>query len=61
MDLGIGFGCMHYGVEVVPDEAGAEFKKWLGGHYENMRGAYSQLGWGVCVNGAEITVVQDFR
>ena len=32
-----------------------------GGHYENMRGAYSQLGCGVFVNGTEITVVQDFR
>jgi hypothetical protein len=33
---GIGIGCMHYGVEVVPDEAGAEFKRWIGGHYEHM-------------------------
>ncbi|MEZ5386897.1 MAG: ThuA domain-containing protein [Prosthecobacter sp.] len=32
---GVGFGCMHYGVEVVPDEAGKEFQEWLGGHYEN--------------------------
>ena len=32
-----------------------------GGHYENMRGPYSQLGCGVFVNGGEITVVQDFR
>ena len=32
-----------------------------GGHYENMRGRYTQLGCGVFVNGAEITVVQDFR
>jgi uncharacterized protein YkwD len=32
-----------------------------GGHYENMRGRYSQLGCGVFVNGNEITVVQDFR
>jgi type 1 glutamine amidotransferase len=35
---GVGFGCMHYGVEVVADQAGAEFKDWIGGHYEN---AYS--------------------
>ena len=27
---------MHYGVEVVPDQAGAEFKRWIGGHYEHM-------------------------
>jgi uncharacterized protein YkwD len=32
-----------------------------GGHYENMRGRYTQLGCGVFVNGLEITVVQDFR
>jgi hypothetical protein len=33
---GKGVGCMHYGVEVVPDQAGAEFKRWIGGHYETM-------------------------
>lgn len=32
---GVGFGCGHYGVEVVPDQAGKEFKEWMGGHYEN--------------------------
>jgi hypothetical protein len=32
---GVGFGCMHYGVEVVADQAGKEFQSWLGGHYEN--------------------------
>lgn len=32
---GVGFGVMHYGVEVVPELGGAEFKEWLGGHYEN--------------------------
>jgi Trehalose utilisation len=32
---GVGFGCMHYGVEVVPELGGAEFKEWLGGHYEH--------------------------
>jgi hypothetical protein len=38
MAKGVGFGCMHYGVEVVADDAGKEFQSWLGGHYEN---AYS--------------------
>lgn len=33
---GVGLGFMHYGVEVVPDQAGAEFKRWIGGHYEHM-------------------------
>ena len=33
---GIGIGCMHYGVEVVAEQAGAEFKRWIGGHYEHM-------------------------
>jgi len=32
---GVGFGAMHYGVEIVPDQAGKEFQEWLGGHYEN--------------------------
>ena len=32
-----------------------------GGHYENMRGPYTQLGCGVFVNGVDITFVQDFR
>ncbi|GIW98024.1 MAG: hypothetical protein KatS3mg111_1357 [Pirellulaceae bacterium] len=33
---GVGIGCMHYAVEVVPEQAGAEFKRWIGGHYEHM-------------------------
>ena len=32
---GIGLGCMHYGVEVLPDDAGEEFTAWLGGYYEH--------------------------
>ena len=35
---GVGIMCMHYGVEVVPDQAGAEFTRWIGGFYE---GGYS--------------------
>jgi len=33
---GVGLGFMHFGVEVVPDQAGGEFKRWIGGHYEHM-------------------------
>lgn len=33
---GVGVACMHYAVEIVPDQAGAEFKRWIGGHYEHM-------------------------
>ena len=33
---GVGIGCMHYGVEIVPDQAGTEFKRWIGGYYEHM-------------------------
>jgi len=33
---GVGVGCMHYGVEVVTDQAGEQFKRWIGGHYEHM-------------------------
>ncbi|HEX8310180.1 MAG TPA: ThuA domain-containing protein [Chthoniobacteraceae bacterium] len=33
---GVGFGCMHYGVEVVPENGGPQFKQWIGGYYEGM-------------------------
>lgn len=33
---GVGLGFMHYGVEVVPEQAGDEMQKWIGGHYEHM-------------------------
>ncbi|MFO1064299.1 MAG: ThuA domain-containing protein [Pirellulales bacterium] len=33
---GVGLGFMHYGVEIVPAQAGAEFKRWMAGHYEHM-------------------------
>ena len=33
---GVGLGFMHYGVEVVAQQAGEEFKRWVGGHYEHM-------------------------
>ena len=36
VDNGVGIGCMHYGVEVLADQAGKEFKQWIGGHYEHM-------------------------
>jgi type 1 glutamine amidotransferase len=35
VDSGVGVGFMHYGVEVLKDQAGREFKKWIGGHYEH--------------------------
>lgn len=34
IDEGIGFGAMHYGVEVPSDNGGEEFMDWIGGHYE---------------------------
>lgn len=33
---GVGLGFMHYGVEVLADQAGDHFKRWIGGHYEHM-------------------------
>lgn len=36
VDRGTGIGCMHFGVEVVPDQAGRELRRWIGGYYENM-------------------------
>jgi type 1 glutamine amidotransferase len=35
-EKGIGLGFMHYGVEVLADQAGAEMKRWIGGHYEHL-------------------------
>jgi hypothetical protein len=32
---GMGFGCMHYAVEVPPDRGGPDFLAWLGGFYES--------------------------
>ncbi|MCA9080195.1 MAG: ThuA domain-containing protein [Planctomycetaceae bacterium] len=32
---GVGIGCMHYGVEVIKDQAGPQFRRWIGGYYEN--------------------------
>ncbi len=34
MDMGIGFACLHYAVEVPKGDAGDAFKEWLGGHFE---------------------------
>lgn len=33
---GMGLGFMHYGVEVLAEQAGKEFQSWIGGHYEHM-------------------------
>lgn len=33
---GVSIGCMHYGVEVVPAQAGEPFQRWIGGFYEGM-------------------------
>lgn len=38
-DQGIGVACLHFGVEVVPEELGAEFLDWIGGYFE--------IGWSV--------------
>jgi len=32
---GVGFGCMHFGVEVPANVAGDQFRSWIGGCYEN--------------------------
>ena len=31
---GVGIGMAHYAVEVLADKGGAEWKEWIGGHYE---------------------------
>ncbi len=35
MAKGVGLMCAHYGVEVLKDLGGPEFKEWIGGYYEN--------------------------
>jgi len=35
MARGVGLMCAHYGVEVLADLGGKEFKDWIGGHYEH--------------------------
>lgn len=35
MKKGVSLGCAHYAVEVPPDKGGAEWKDWIGGHYED--------------------------
>ncbi|MDB4614192.1 ThuA domain-containing protein [bacterium] len=35
-EKGVGIGCMHYGVEVLKDQAGKQFQEWIGGHYDHM-------------------------
>ncbi len=35
MKKGVSLGLAHYAVEVVPEKGGAEWKDWVGGHYEN--------------------------
>ena len=35
VSAGVGFGCMHFGVEVPKDTAGSQFRDWIGGCYEN--------------------------
>lgn len=34
IDRGVGFVCLHYGVEVPKDDGGPEFLNWLGGYFE---------------------------
>jgi len=36
MAKGVGLMCAHYGVEVLADVGGKEFKDWIGGYYEHM-------------------------
>lgn len=35
IERGVGVGFMHYGVEVIADQAGSQMLRWIGGHYEN--------------------------
>jgi hypothetical protein len=35
MKRGVSLGLAHYAVEVLPEKGGAEWKEWIGGHYEH--------------------------
>lgn len=35
MNRGVSLGLAHYAVEVLPGKGGAEWKEWIGGHYEH--------------------------
>ncbi len=39
VDAGVGVSCLHYAVEVVPEDMGARFLEWIGGYFE--------VGWSV--------------
>jgi len=39
VDDGVGVACLHFGVEVDPDELGQQFLDWIGGYFE--------IGWSV--------------
>ena len=34
IDRGLGFGAVHYAVEVPAENGGAQYKEWIGGYYE---------------------------
>lgn len=34
MSRGVGYGCLHYAVEVPKEQGGPEFLKWMGGYFE---------------------------
>jgi len=34
IDRGLGFGALHYAVEVPSNNGGSEYKEWIGGYYE---------------------------
>ena len=39
VDHGVGVACLHFGVEVEPEDLGAQFLAWIGGYFE--------IGWSV--------------
>src|SRR5438552_2683562 len=43
MAKGVGLMCAHYGVEVLKDLGGPEFKDWIGGYYESALSCHPRL------------------
>jgi hypothetical protein len=63
---GVGFGCMHYGVEVPKDKAGNQFRQWIGGCYEHefscnpiWRAAITELPEHPILNGVQPFAIED--
>ena len=66
MQKGVGLACIHYAVEVPADKLGAQFKRWIGGHFETFwsvnpewKAVYQQLPNHPVANGVRPFAIVD--